>query len=82
MYNDCRCWPSGGGIHYWLVGKKVTFAGVTTAGISAGYEVVSKAIEGEDIEAEEVLSNAVKTGIDTGGTVIISSSLKMINILA
>lgn len=59
------------------VGKKAAFAGVTSAGISVGYEVVSKTIKGEEIEAEEVLSNAVKTGIDTGGTVALAGAIKV-----
>lgn len=59
------------------VGKKAAFAGVTAAGISAGYEIVSKAVNEEEIESEEVVATAFKTGTDVGVNAALAGAVKV-----
>lgn len=59
------------------VAKKSAFAGVASAGISAGYEIMNKAIKNEKIKNDEVFNNAIKAGVDTGCMVALSGAVKV-----
>ena len=48
------------------VGKQAAFAGMQGAAIATGFHLAAKLVADEPIDAEEVVTTALKTGADTG----------------
>lgn len=59
------------------VGKKAAFAGVQAAAISTGFHLAAKLVSDEPIEAEEVVSTALKTGVDSGVKTATAGAVKV-----
>lgn len=57
--------------------RQIGNATVMGAVIGAGADIFSKAINGEEIKAEEVVETAIKTGADTGVKVGVASAIKI-----
>lgn len=58
------------------IGQKAMFSGLTSAGITAGFDIANRIATGEEIEADEVMRNALLAGADTGANVAISGAIK------
>lgn len=59
------------------IGKQAGSAGVHAAIFSAGVGIVSKAMKGEEIEADEVVTTALTTGADAGVKAAAGGALKV-----
>ena len=59
------------------IGKQAGYAALQGAAIGAGFELAQKLWNKEDIDAEEVVGNALKTGADVGLKAAIAGALKV-----
>ena len=48
------------------IAKNASIAGIQAAAISSGFEIAKSVIDGEEIDADKVVSIAISTGADTG----------------
>lgn len=58
------------------IGKQATAAGLQGAAIGAGMHIASKLLNGEEIEGEEVVKDALTSGADFGVKTAIAGALK------
>ena len=59
------------------IGQSAAFAGITSAGITAGFDIAAKIAQGKEIEGAEVIETALKTGADTGVKAAVSGAIKV-----
>ena len=59
------------------IGKQAGYAALQGAAIGAGFELAQKLWNKEDIDAEEIVGNALKTGADVGLKAAIAGALKV-----
>jgi len=81
-WNDIAVWDLAKGI-----GKQAAFYGITSAALSAGFDIVNKLCKGEDLEAGEVIEVALRTGADVGvkfavaGSIVVAAEKEFITVI-
>lgn len=59
------------------LGKEIAFSAASGAAIGAGFGVAKKILSGEEIQADEVLADALKAGADEGLKTAVAAALKV-----
>lgn len=59
------------------IGRNAGMVGVQVAAITAGFSLAEQAIRGEDIDVEETVQLALKTGVDAGVKTAVTGALKV-----
>lgn len=59
------------------VGKNAGALALQSAAVTTGYNIISKVVKGEEIEADELVENAIRTGTDTSVKVVTAGTLQV-----
>jgi hypothetical protein len=59
------------------IGKNAGVLGLQSAAVVTGFNIISSAVKGEEIDADELVENAVKTGKDTSLKVVTAGTLQV-----
>ena len=57
------------------IGKNAGVMGILSAAVTTGFHVVSKIFKGEKIDKDELVENAIKTGVDTSVKTVAAGTL-------
>ena len=57
------------------IGKNAGVMGILSAAVTTGFHVVSKVFKGEKIDKDELVENAIKTGVDTSVKTVAAGTL-------
>lgn len=61
------------------IGKNAAFAGLQAAAITVGFDMVAKKMQGEEIDSDEAIELALKTGADSGIKAAAAGALKVVS---
>lgn len=59
------------------IGKNATLSGLQCVAVTAGFDIVNKIITGQEVDADETIEIALKTGTDTGIKTVTAGALKV-----